>query len=681
MRSLRMKMVMIMVILILALMLTTGAFLMSGVGNFYVSQFYEQMEGTFTPEFISQLQRLSAEDNAPAQMKELLMAQAGLGIDITGRNVYILDQNGSVLDSSNQRTTVVMTQNILSAMNGSVGQSSSVTNNYMDLAVPVESDGAQYIAYIRDNRATVDALTSELLIIILRALALGLVICVILSFLLSQILITPIRALTVGTKRVAAGDFANRVTVDSRDEIGDLTQNFNHMAKVLQDTISEAENERNKLSTLFLHMTDGVVAFNTSGTVIHYNPAATQMLAQNLSGQTTFDEIFSKEAELDTLLTLRRPQYIETQKTVGERELELFMAPFSSDHAQGGVLVVIHDVTEQRRSEQLKREFVANVSHELRTPLTNIKSYAETIVDTGDELPPELRQNFMNVIISEADRMTRIVQDLLTLSKIDYGKMEMNISRFPFLKAVQNVYDAAKLNAEQNHHHTMTLTCEGDIPDVNGDRERIEQVITNIVSNAVKYTPDGGRIDLQVGTSGPNVFVRVTDNGIGIPEKDLPRLFDRFYRADKARTSGAGGFGLGLSIAQSFMQNFGGGLEVGVQGDTFTVTLTFPGSAAAGNGAAPAVRMEVFGTAETCGENDGGAGCTALYARRRIRCGCEQGLRGVRRSAGNTGTVRRLHRHPGHRACAKSTRRHARHSGKRTNLRQAGRYGRLFPVR
>ena len=282
----------IMVILILALMLTTGAFLMSGVGNFYVSQFYEQMEGTFTPEFIAQLQRLSAEDNAPAQMKELLMAQAGLGIDITGRNVYILDQTGSVLDSSNQRTTVVMTQNILSAMNGEVGQSSSVTNDYMDLAVPVDSDGAQYIAYIRDNRATVDALTSELLIIILRALALGLVICVILSFLLSQILITPIRALTVGTKRVAAGDFANRVTVDSRDEIGDLTRNFNHMAKVLQDTISEAENERNKLSTLFLHMTDGVVAFNTAGSVIHYNPAATQMLAQNLSGQTTFDEIF-----------------------------------------------------------------------------------------------------------------------------------------------------------------------------------------------------------------------------------------------------------------------------------------------------------------------------------------------------------------------------------------------------
>ena len=328
-------------------------------------------------------------------------------------------------------------------------------------------------------------------------------------------------------------------------------------------------------------MTDGVVAFNAAGSVIHYNPAATQMLAQNLSDQTTFDEIFSKEAELDTLLTLRRPQYIETQKTVGDRELELFMAPFSSDHTQGGVLVVIHDVTEQRRSEQLKREFVANVSHELRTPLTNIKSYAETIVDTGDELPPELQQNFMNVIISEADRMTRIVQDLLTLSKIDYGKMEMNISRFPFLKAVQNVYDAAKLNAEQNHHHTMTLTCDGPIPDVNGDRERIEQVITNIVSNAVKYTPDGGRIDLQVGTSGPNVFVRVTDNGIGIPEKDLPRLFDRFYRVDKARSRESGGTGLGLSIAQEILNQHKGRIEISSEyGKGTSVLITMPAAEA-----------------------------------------------------------------------------------------------------
>ena len=577
MRSLRMKMVMIMIILIIAVMLSIGAFLIGGVGDFYVSEFYTQMENTFSPEFILQLQALSAQEQAPARMKELLMAQAGLSIDLASRNVYILDRSGAVLDSSDGKTSVRMTQNLLTAMNGEVGMQSAVTDDFMDLAIPVENEDSYSIVYILDDRDTVNALTGELLGIIIRALGLGLVICVGLSFLLAQILITPIRALTVGTRQVAAGDFSQRLPVEGRDEIGDLTQNFNYMAKVLEDTISEAENERNKLSTLFLHMTDGVIAFSAAGAVIHYNPAAVQMLNRKLDETVTFDALFSSEAELDTLLTLKRPQYVEAQKTVGERELELFMAPFSSNQTQGGVLVVIHDVTEQRKSEQSRREFVANVSHELRTPLTNIKSYAETIVDTGDELPPELRQSFMNVIIGEADRMTRIVQDLLTLSKIDYGKMEMNISRFSFLKAVQNVYQAALLNAQQNHGHTLTLTADGEIPDVSGDRERIEQVIMNIVSNSIKYTPDGGKIEMHVGTAGKNVFVRIQDNGIGIPEKDLPHLFDRFYRVDKARSRESGGTGLGLSIAREILNQHKGDITIdSVYGQGTSVTITLP---------------------------------------------------------------------------------------------------------
>ena len=578
MRSLRMKLVMIMVILILALMSVVGAFLINGVGNFYISEFYVQMNQTFSPEFITQLQRIAAQESAaPERMKELLMAQAGLGIDISNRNVFVLDETGGVLASSNGEEAVSMSTNLLTAMNGAVGQESSISSSTMDLAVPIETGTQRYIVYILDAKATVDALTSEVLGIIIKALALGLVICLVLSVLLAQILITPLRALTRGTRQVAAGDFEQRLDATSNDEIGVLTRNFNYMAQVLQDTISEAENERNKLSTLFLHMTDGVVAFAASGTVIHFNPAATQMLSRQLDPTTTFDEIFGEEAELDTLLTLKRPQYIERQKTVGERELELFLAPFSSNQTQGGVLVVIHDVTEQRKSEQSRREFVANVSHELRTPLTNIKSYAETIVSAGDELPGELRTNFLGVIINEADRMTRIVQDLLTLSKIDYGKMEMNISRFSFAQAVQNVYEAARLNAEQNHHHTMTFTCEDNIPEVNGDRERIEQVVMNIVSNAIKYTPDGGKIEIHVGTGKKTVYVRVTDNGIGIPEKDLPRLFERFYRVDKARSRESGGTGLGLSIAREILQQHKGDIHIdSVYGEGTDVVITLP---------------------------------------------------------------------------------------------------------
>ena len=573
MRSLRTKLIMVFVILILALMTVVGAFLINGVGNFYISQFYVQMEKVFSQDFIVQLQQLAA-GQSPEDVKELLMAQAGLGIDISNRNVYILDENGQVLAGSDQKTSVTVTENVLCAMSGEIGQNRTITTDYMDLAVPVQNG---CIVYILDAKTTVDELTGEVLGIILRALGLGLLICLVLAFLLAQILTTPILALTDGARQIAEGDYGQKVPVTSRDEIGTLTRNFNHMAQVLQNTLAVVESERNKLSTLFLHMTDGVVAFGANGTVIHYNPAAVQMLSRSLDPTNTFDEIFSDCADFEKLLSLRRPQYLEAQKTAGSRELELFMAPFSPDQEQGGALVVIHDVTEQRRSEQSKREFVANVSHELRTPLTNIKSYAETIVSSGSDLPGELRSQFLGVIINEADRMTRIVQDLLTLSKIDYGKMEMNISRFPFAKAVRDVYEAAKLNAEQTHGHTLTIDCPDDLPEVDGDLERIEQVVMNIVSNAIKYTPDGGRIELSAGVTGKNVFVRVSDNGIGIPEKDLPRLFERFYRVDKARSRESGGTGLGLSIAREILKEHKGDIRIeSVFGEGTDVTITLP---------------------------------------------------------------------------------------------------------
>ena len=573
MRSLRTKLVLIMVLLILALMTVVGSFLINGVGNFYINDFYIQMEQTFSQDFIRQLQDLT--DDGPSRMKELLMAQSDLGIDIAGRNVYVLDSRGQVLDSSEQASQVNMTANLLTALGGQVGQNSSITAGYMDLAVPVEGGDQDYIVYVLDNKTTVNSLTEEVLGIILRSLLLGLAICVALSFLLAQILITPIRALTAGTRQVAAGDFSQKVEVTSRDEIGVLTRNFNYMSQVLRNTISEAENERNKLATLFLHMTDGVVAFDTDGMVIHFNPAANQMLSRNLDPTCRFEEIFPQETDLRFVLALKSPEYVEAEKDVDGRSLELFMAPFSAEGAPGGVIVVIHDVTEQRKNEQTRREFVANVSHELRTPLTNVKSYAETLA-SADDLPTELQQQFLGVIINEADRMTRIVQDLLTLSKFDYGKMEMNISRFPFSKALRDVYEAVAIDAK-NHRHTLTLQAPEGLPEVNGDRERIEQVLMNVVSNAIKYTPDGGSIAITAGVSGQAVWARVADNGIGIPEKDLPRLFERFYRVDKARSRESGGTGLGLSIAREILNQHKGDIRVeSVYGQGTTVTVTLP---------------------------------------------------------------------------------------------------------
>ncbi len=576
MRSLRMKLVLIMVLLILALMTVVGSFLINGVRNYYIDAFYEQMERTFSEPFLLQLQQTAAE-NTPDQLKEQVMAQPDLGIDISNRNVYILDEIGKLLTSSDENAAAVdVTANLLTAMNGEVGQSSSITNAFMDLAIPIETDSGQYIVYVIDNQSTVNALTGQVMMIILRSLAMGLIICVILAFLLAQIMITPLQALTKGTRQVAAGDFSQKLEVTSRDEIGVLTRNFNNMSQVLQNTLSEIESERDKLSTLFLHMTDGVVAFGPNGLVIQYNPASVQMLGRTLDATVTFQELFSDEASFEELLMLQRPQYLEAQKRAGSRELELFMTPFSAEQTPYGALVVIHDVTEQRKIEQMRREFVANVSHELRTPLTNIRSYAETIMESEGDMPLQLRSSFLGVIVSEADRMTRIVQDLLTLSKFDYGKMEMNIARFPFAKAVQGVYEAVVLDA-QNHGHQLTLTLPDQLPEVDGDRERIEQVIMNIVSNAIKYTPDGGQIDITAGMEDKQVFVRISDNGIGIPQKDLPRLFERFYRVDKARSRASGGTGLGLSIAKEILNQHHGEIAIdSVYGEGTTVTITLP---------------------------------------------------------------------------------------------------------
>ena len=340
----------------------------------------------------------------------------------------------------------------------------------------------------------------------------------------------------------------------SRDEIGVLTNTFNDMAQQLKDTIQQVENERNKLDTLFLHMTDGVVAFSSEGEVIHSNPAAAEMLHITIDESTRYQDLFGEIAPLDSVLSA--PDYLEGEREEGERHLELLLAPFDREN-QAGALVVLHDVTVQRKNEEMRREFVANVSHELRTPLTNIRSYAETLSENAGQMPPNTEKKFLNVILNESDRMTHIVQDLLTLSRFDSGHNELKLGRFSFTGAINDLYNAVYMEA-QKHDHTVELKLEPELPEVVADRERILQVMMNIVSNAIKYTPNGGHIVISAGKLGNRVWMEVADNGIGIPEEDRARIFERFYRVDKARSRESGGTGLGLSIAKEIVDRHQG---------------------------------------------------------------------------------------------------------------------------
>ena len=579
-RSLHMKLVLIMLLLITSLMAVVGAFLMTSVTNFYIDDFYSQMGETFgesNADFVNSLRAEAAQEGGVAVMQSMLETYSGpLGIDSRSRNYYILDAaSGECLAASDELggEKLEQTANLLTARNGEVGDESDIAAGYMDVAIPISGGDNSYIIYIRDNRSTVSSLNSELLIIILQALLVGLLISVLLSFLLSKTMINPIEKLTEGAERVASGDFSEKLEVDSTDEIGILTTTFNDMASVLHSTLEAVEDERNKLDTLFLHMTDGVVAYDRDGALIHCNPAASELLERS-ADECVYADLFEPLCPFEKVMAMQRSDFVASELTVGERTVELYFAPFS-DEERGGVLVVLHDVTQQRKAEERRREFVANVSHELRTPLTNIRSYAETIRDAGDELPRELENSFLDIVINESDRMTHIVQDLLTLSRLDSGRSEMNMARFAFGAAIDSVLRSIELEARR-HGHELTHDYH-DLPMIMGDRGRIEQVMLNVLGNAVKYTPDGGHIRVTAGTVGERVWMEVADDGIGIPKADRSRIFERFYRVDKARSRESGGTGLGLSIATEIVQRHNGTLSlVDREGPGTTVRLELP---------------------------------------------------------------------------------------------------------
>ena len=434
-RSLHMKLVMIMLLLVTSLMAVVGAFLMTSVTNFYIDDFYEQMSEVFgesNATFVSSLREEAAQEDGAVRLQTMLEAYSGtLSIDSRNRNYYVLDgRSGEVLASSNEDGQLLeQTENILTARNGEVGDHSDLAASYMDVAIPISGGDNSFIIYIRDSHTTVSSLNSELLFIILQALLVGLLVSVLLSFLLAKTMIDPIEKLTEGAERIATGDFDETLAVESTDEIGVLTTTFNDMASVLHSTLEAVENERNKLDTLFLHMSDGVVAYDGSGKLIHCNPAACELLGRT-ADECVYSELFESICPFSHVITMQRSDYVEGELTVGERSVELYFAPFS-DEESGGVLIVLHDVTEHRKTEERRKEFVANVSHELRTPLTNVRSYAETIREAGDDLSRETENDFLDVVISETDRMTHIVQDLLTLSRLDSGRSEMNMARSP----------------------------------------------------------------------------------------------------------------------------------------------------------------------------------------------------------------------------------------------------------
>jgi len=320
----------------------------------------------------------------------------------------------------------------------------------------------------------------------------------------------------------------------------------------LKEKLNETAIQKRQIETILLKMTDGVIAFDIRGNILHINDAAKKMLLIS-EEVSSFEEIFSKmDIDIEKIIYLDNLASYDQKLDVNDRNLNMRFASFKDALKRPeGVIVVIQDITEHVKLDNMRKEFVANVSHELKTPITSIIGYAETIQEMKED-EEEDKNKFLNVIVSEANRMSVLVSDLLTLSKHDTNEV-VNKEEFDLTQVVKKVYDNLILEAKKKNQN-LECFVTANVPNVYADKFGIERVVINILSNSIKYTPENGSIKVYVGFVYNDAYIKVIDNGIGIPEEDLERIFERFYRVDKARTRESGGTGLGLAIAKEILE-------------------------------------------------------------------------------------------------------------------------------
>lgn len=580
-RRIQTKIVSILILIMISILMVIGTFMTTNIVRFYNNEFNVMMEKVFSPNLITQLE-ISASSNGTAVVWDIVSSYMGpLGID-TYRYISILDaKNGDILMTSDSSRTdnLEKSDNIITAMTGKTGNIINTERSYMDYALPIEVDGStRYIVYIKDNKNEIDSITQNILFILVEALAFSIIIAIILGYFFSRTITKPIRDLTKSAEKIAGGEFDVIKKVDSNDEIGILSNTFSYMSSALHDTIEEVNSEKTKVETILNNMTDGILAFNLDGGLIHINPEAKKIINRKYYDDIRFDTFF-KEIDVDInmgSLLYMKEEPEEKQVTINDKIITFNFVTFIIENKVGGILVVMHDITNRQKLELARREFVANVSHELRTPLTTVKSYAETLMDMPDA-DPSLSAKFLETIAKEADRMTRIVKDLLTLSRLDEGQYEIKpFERTELSDLVQNISERMYFSAKDKHQKLQFHAPPSPVY-LMTDPDKLEQVIINIISNAIKYTPENGEIIVSCGSVYKDAFIKVRDNGIGIPKENLPRIFERFYRVDKARSRETGGTGLGLAIAKQIIDRLGGKISINsTYGEGTEVIINLP---------------------------------------------------------------------------------------------------------
>lgn len=413
-------------------------------------------------------------------------------------------------------------------------------------------------------------------------LAIGIII---ISIILSKFVIYPINKLLKSAEKLSEDNKENKITAreiekknkSKKIEAINVENVLGVMTTELKEKLSEVSTQKNQIETILLHMTDGIIAFNMTGEIILINPAAKKFLSIRPE-DNTFEDIFSKfklGINMEKIIYLENWTSTEQRIQVEDKYMKVFFAPFKNESDRpNGVIAVIQDITEHVRLDNMQKEFVADVSHELKTPITSIMGYADTLLE-GD-YDKETQDKFLNVIATEARRMARLVTDLLTLSRYDNNKNKTKKESFDLGELVKKCQDKLAIEIKKKNH-TVNSFVTADVPPVYADKDDIERVVLNILTNSIKYTQDNGEIKIYVGFVYNDAYIKIFDNGIGIPEEDLSRIFERFYRVDKARTRVMGGTGLGLSIAKEILDKNGGSIDIkSVVGQGTEVVIKIP---------------------------------------------------------------------------------------------------------
>ncbi|MFD0712385.1 two-component system histidine kinase PnpS [Paenibacillus sp. GCM10027626] len=593
MNSFRTRLTVIMVAMVGISVLAAGLFM----AKTYKDNHIDALQDNMIREMNIILRQMEWPQGEPEQLYDYYTAQAKELKQVTDARVTFVSGSGMVLgDSDHDPRTMdnhASRKEVEEASREGIGRtirySDTLGENLLYVTKKVNPADPQS-AYIRLalSLKTVDSSMWHIWTVLGIGLLLLFAAAAAVSYRLARSLTRPLEQITGVAKRIQNLDYHTRVEVRKQDEIGELGQAINAMADSLQVQMERIHQNENQLESVLDNMINGIVMIDRSGQVVLLNRFAEEVLgitAQKLVGRHYSEA--KQQYELSQIIQdgLERKEHLREEITFyfpEERLLDLNLVPiFEDDQQFGGVLLVLQDVSAIRRLERMRSEFVANVSHELKTPIAAVKGFAETLLG-GAVKDEETTRSFLQIIFDESERLNRLIGDILELSKIESRRVPLQFSPVDMYSFTKKTLELLSAEASRKHI-TLEMNAEPGLY-VEADEDRLRQIVMNLLGNGINYTPEGGKVSIKVGPAGTHGsdgdydFVRLTisDTGIGIPKKDLPRIFERFYRVDKARSRGSGGTGLGLSIVKHLVELHNGTIavesEVGV-GSTFIIEL------------------------------------------------------------------------------------------------------------